>query len=65
MNNFLAGLMNITSLLNPILVFCLLISAIAFLVYLKQKSEVYFESIKRIAIELERIANILSDKKYY
>lgn len=65
MNNFFAGLMNMTSVINPVLTFFLLVSAISFLIYLRQKADGFFEAIKRISIELERISNILDRNNRY
>ena len=65
MSNFFVGLMNMTSVINPILTFLLLVSAISFLIYLRKKAEGFFEAIKRISIELERISNILDRNNRY
>ena len=38
---------------------------ISFMIYLKGKVDVYFESVRRIAVDIERIANKMDNNNYY
>ncbi|QSX08682.1 hypothetical protein J0B03_00915 [Alkalibacter rhizosphaerae] len=61
MDNFIVRLSGITTLLNPIMTFLLLLSAVFFLLHMKEqvdKVESYFRS---IALSLQRISDRMSD----
>ncbi len=57
MNSFLDYLTRIINIINPILLFMVLVSVISFLGYLKIRIEGYFNDIKSISNSLERIAD--------
>lgn len=63
MDNFILRLSGITTLLNPIMTFLLLISAVFFLLHIKEqvdRVETYFRS---IALSLQHIADRMSNKE--
>ena len=62
MDNFIVRLSGITTLLNPIMTFLLLISAVFFLLHMKEqvdRVEAYFRS---MALSLQRMADRMSNK---
>ncbi len=67
MNSFFDYLTKIINIINPVLLFMVLVSVISFLGYLKIKIEEYFKDIKSISNSLERIADSEDSKRngYY
>lgn len=63
MDNLIVRLSGITTLLNPIMTFILLISVVFFLLHLKEqvdRVETYFRS---IALSLQKISERMSEKE--
>lgn len=63
MDNLIVRLSGITTLLNPIMTFILLISVVFFLLHLKEqvdRVETYFRS---IALSLQKISDRMSEKE--
>ena len=44
-------------MITPIMVFLLVLAAFAFLIYLKNKSDAFFENVRSIARDIKRIAD--------
>jgi len=67
MSSFLDSLSKVIDIINPILLFIVLISIISFLSYLRVKSEVFFSDMKSISNSLEKIADSGDNKNnnYY
>ena len=64
----MSTLSNISSFFNeiiPIFVFLLVLSGTLFLVFLKNKLELYFRHIESISTDIRRIANHMDDESKY
>ncbi|HAE62809.1 MAG TPA: hypothetical protein DCG38_10855 [Eubacteriaceae bacterium] len=63
MDGFITSLSGITTLLNPVMTFIMLMSVVFFLLYLREKVEKTETYIRSIAISLQQIAQQLSKKE--
>lgn len=57
MNSFFNYFKEIINIVNPLLLFIVLVSVISFLGYLRGKIESYFNDIKKISNNIERLAD--------
>lgn len=62
MDNFIVRLSGITTLLNPIMTFLLLISAVFFLLHMKEQVDRVEAYARSIALSLQRMADRMSNK---
>ena len=65
MNSFLDYLTKIINIINPVLLFMVLVSVISFLGYLKIKIEEYFKDINRLVNavnEYKRVSKVRADE---
>lgn len=63
MDNFIVRLSGITTLLNPIMTFLLLLSAVFFLLHLKEQLDKVESYVRSIALTLQRISDQMSNKE--
>ncbi|SHE27915.1 hypothetical protein [Alkalibacter saccharofermentans] len=63
MDGFITSLSGITTLLNPVMTFIMLMSVVFFLLFLREKVEKTEAYIRSIAISLQQIAQQLSKKE--
>ncbi|MBF7095791.1 hypothetical protein [Alkalibacter mobilis] len=62
MDSFITRLSGITTLLNPVMTFILLISGVFFLLYLKERVDKFDTYVRSIALSLQKIAEKKSDQ---
>ncbi|RBP45519.1 hypothetical protein [Garciella nitratireducens] len=57
MNQFFMGLASITTTLQPIMIFIVLLAMIFFIFYIKKQIDLFIQYQKSMAISLQQIAN--------